>query len=196
MKNPIVLAAIGLVLSLVTGLGWFWFAARSVLAEAAAHKPEKVEKPKPEAPWDFWTIEIDNLSAELKGQKDALRKREESVAAREARVVAEREELAKLRKQLEGMRAEISGRMVEIEAEEARNLKTLANTYSNLTPKSAIAIFREMDDAMVVKILSLMKADVVSALFEEMGKGAASDPAMARRAAAISEKLRLLSASK
>jgi hypothetical protein len=49
-----------------------------------------------------------------------------------------------------------------------------------------------MDDTMVVKLLSLMKTDVVSTLFEEMSKQAAADPVLARRIAALTEKLRLL----
>jgi len=63
---------------------------------------------------------------------------------------------------------------------EAANLKKLAQTYGALTPKSAVAIFREMDDTTLVKLFSLMKPDVVGPIFEEMGKQSATDAAIAK----------------
>jgi hypothetical protein len=60
-----------------------------------------------------------------------------------------------------------------------------------------VAIFKEMDDTTAVKILSLMKADVVGAIFEQMSVTLGSDGApLARRAALLSEKLRLMKATK
>ena len=49
-----------------------------------------------------------------------------------------------------------------------------------------------MDDLMVVKILSMMKPDVVAPIFEEMSRAAATDAALAKRAAVLSEKLRVV----
>ena len=48
----------------------------------------------------------------------------------------------------------------------------------------------------VVKILSLMKADVVAPIFEEMSKTSDREGVLARRAAILSEKLRLMKSSK
>ena len=81
-------------------------------------------------------------------------------------------------------------------ADEAKNLKSLAQTYTNLTPKAAVAIIKEMDDITVVKILSLMKADIVGPIFEEMAKSNDATNQLARRAAVLSEKLRLMKSSK
>ncbi len=190
--NPIVVLAIALLLGVGTGLGMFWKAAVPLIAAANAARTKAVDEAKPDAPWGFWTIEIENLAGELKDQKAVFKKREEALAQREERLNAERQELSKQRQQLETLRNDISSRITAIQADEMKNLKSLVATYSNLTPKSTLTIFKEMDDTMVVKLLSLMKTDVVSPLFEEMGKQAASDPAMARRIAVLSEKLRLL----
>lgn len=190
--NPIVVLAIALLLGVSTGLSMFWKAAVPLIAAARAAQAKAVEVGKPAAPWGFWTIEIENLASELKDQKAVVKKREEDLALREEHLNAERQELAKQREQLEAMRSEISGRIVSIQTDEVKNLKSLVATYSNLTPKATLTIFKEMDDNMVVKLLSLMKTDVISPLFEEMSKQAATDPAMARRVAALSEKLRLL----
>ena len=190
-SNPIVLMVLGLVLGVGAGVGWFKKMAAPLIAHARIARTVTAHVEKPDAPWDFWTSEIDSLSVELKESKQAMNKREEELTAREARLVAERQELAKQRQEIEGMRADITARIGEIQVDEMKNIKSLANLYSNLTPKTTLTIFREMDDATVVKLLSLMKADVVSPLFEEMGKQAASDPTLAKKAAALSEKLRL-----
>jgi flagellar motility protein MotE (MotC chaperone) len=86
--------------------------------------------------------------------------------------------------------------LIEVTADESKNLRTLASTYTSLTPKAAVTILREMDDTTAVKILSLMKPDVVGPIFEEMARNAATDAPLARRAAQLSEKLRLMKANK
>lgn len=191
-SNPIVVLAIALLLGVGTGLGMFWKSAVPLIAAAKAARAKAVEASKPEAPWGFWTLEIENLASELKDMKAVVKKREEALAQREERLNAERQELAKQRQQLEAMRLDISNRIISIQADEMKNLKSLVATYSSLTPKAVLTIFNQMEDTMVVKILSLMKTDTVSPLFEEMSKQGASNPAMARRVAVLTEKLRLL----
>jgi Mg/Co/Ni transporter MgtE len=75
-----------------------------------------------------------------------------------------------------------------------KNMKSLVATYSSLSPKAALTIFRQMDDTMVVKLFALMPNDVRAPLFEEMSKQGIADPTIARRAALITEKLRLYQA--
>lgn len=94
------------------------------------------------------------------------------------------------------MRKEIADRVIEINADELRDLKSLAAAYANLTPRAAVAIIRELDDVTAVKILSLMKADTVSPIFEEMSRTASTDGTLARRVAILSEKLRLMKSTK
>ena len=195
LTNPIVTLVVALVLGVSTGLGMFMQAAKPLITAARAARVKAVEAKKPEAPWGFWTIEIENLASELKDQKAVVKKYEESLRLREERLNAERQEIAKQRDQLEAMRADIANRITAIQADEVKNLKALVATYSNLTPKATLTIFKEMDDTMVVKLLSLMKTDVVTPLFEEMSKQAATDPFVARRVATLTEKLRLLKSS-
>jgi len=87
--------------------------------------------------------------------------------------------------------AEAKGLNVKARAEDAvielKNLKVLVQTYSAMSPKSAVAIMLQMDETSAVKILALMKVDVVAGIFEEMGKQAAGDPLMAKRAAKLAE---------
>lgn len=194
-QNPAFVAVLGLVFGLAAGLGWFWRAGEILVTQAAAVRAASVKTQKAQG-WDFWTIEIDNLASELKGEKERLRKQAEQLDLRAARLSAEQQELNKIRAELERMRKEISDRVVEINADEAKNLKTLATTYSNLSPRAAVAIIKELDDMTAVKILSLMKPDTVSPIFEEMSRTATTDGTLARRVAVLSEKLRLMKASK
>ena len=94
------------------------------------------------------------------------------------------------------MRKEIAEKVIEIQADEGKNLRALSQTYANLSPKAAVAIIREMDDVTVVKILYLMKPDVVAPIFEEMSKTSDKDGLLSRRAAVISEKIRLMKSMK
>lgn len=194
-QNPAFVVSLGLLLGLAAGLGWAWRAGEAMVAHVIAARAAVVTKQKAQG-WDFWTIEIDNLASELKGEKERLRQLAEQLDTRSARLAAERQELDKVRAELDRMKKEISDRVIEIHADEAKNLKTLATTYANLTPRAAVAIIRELDDITAVKILALMKPDSVSPIFEEMSRTAAVDGTLAKRVAALSEKLRLMKANK
>ena len=186
------LVMLGLVLGVGTSLAIFWSASsRFVVNAAAAHADAEVAKLPPK-PWDFWTIEMESLANDLRDERGRIKLRDDQLAQREARLNAEQQELEKTRKQIEEIRAAIDQRLIEVTDGEAANLKKLAVTYGALTPKSAVAIFREMDDTTLVKLFSLMKPDTVGPIFEEMGKQSATDANIAKRAALLSERLRLI----
>jgi len=192
LRHPALLVVVGLLAGLGAGLGWFWRAADIVFANALARHAAQVEARKPAAPWGFWTIEMENVASELKDERARVNEQTEQLAQRESRLAAERQELEKVRLQIESLRKEVATKVVEIQADETKNLRTLAQTYTGLSARAAVAIFREMDDVTVVKILSLMKSESVAPIFEEMSRASAADPSLTRRAAALSEKLRLI----
>jgi flagellar motility protein MotE (MotC chaperone) len=196
LASPAFVALFGILAGSTVGLGWFWRAADALVAQAIAALPPPPLVDEKAQGWDFWTIEIDGLSSELKEERARLRQQAEVLNQRAARLAAEQQELNKIRSDIEAMRAEIGRKVIEITADENKNLRALAQTYSNLTPKGAVAILREMDDITVVKILSLMKSDAVGPIFEEMAKTTAPDGTLARRAAILSEKLRLMKAAR
>jgi hypothetical protein len=192
LQNPLFAALAGIALSIGVGV---YFSSRAL----APLLTQTVVVPKKELPpgfvergWDFWTVEIDNLSNELRDERARLRKQVEQLDARATRVAAEEKELAKLRTDLERLRKEISDKVAEVGADEAKNIRTLAQTYSTLTPRAAVAILREIDDTTAVKILAMMKAETVGPIFEEMAKSTGPEGPLAKRAAALSERLRLV----
>ena len=196
LAHPIVILALGLVLGVGTTLAVLAQASARMVAQAAARPKAVAPTGQPEKPWDFWTVEMENLATDLKDERARLQQREESLQQREARLKVETLELEKMRKHIEEMQALIDQRLVDVSSGEAANLKKLAQTFSTLTPKAAVTIFREMDDATLVKLLSLMKPEVVGAIFEEISKQSTSDPALAKRVATLSERLRLVKVSK
>jgi flagellar motility protein MotE (MotC chaperone) len=136
--------------------------------------------------------------SELILARQQLAVREASLLEQQKRLASERMELERTRASLEIMRKQVDEYITEAKrlqmkanseeaAMETKNLKTLVQTYSNMSPKACVAILREMEDATAVKILALMKVDVAASLFEEMAKQAAGDPQMAKRAAKLSE---------
>jgi DNA repair exonuclease SbcCD ATPase subunit len=150
------------------------------------------DKPLPITLWTFKSAPVDNLVHELKKEKEELDARETDLGKLEARVQSEKKELEKVRSDIEAMRDEISQRIPRIEESEAKNVKDLAKTYSSVKPTAAVAIFKEMSDDSVVKILSFMKAETAGAILAEMSRQQEKDESMAKRAARISDKLRLL----
>jgi flagellar motility protein MotE (MotC chaperone) len=142
--------------------------------------------------WDFWSNEIDTLSAELKKERLDLETRRRDLDAYALRLEAEKKELVRVRDEVQAMRTEISQKIPVLQASEKVNLKTLSRTYSTMKPRQAVAIISEMDDANAVKILALMKPDVVGAILQEMATPVQGVPSLANRAAKLSDDLRLL----
>jgi flagellar motility protein MotE (MotC chaperone) len=199
--NPVTVTAFSVMASVGLGAALSWRVMEPLLLESAAAAAERQSVAAESGAlrqkgWDFWTIEIENLSHELKEERERLKLHAERLEQRAARIAAEEREFAKLRAELEGMRQQIADRIVEIKTDEAKNIRTLAQTYTTLTPKGAAVLLREMDETTAVKILAVMKPDVVGPIFEEMSRDNSADTAMAKRAASLSEKLRLMKSTK
>jgi flagellar motility protein MotE (MotC chaperone) len=194
--NPLlILPAVALLAAVAAGLIPLWRAGNILVTQALATRAQQVAAKKAQGR-DFWTVEIDNLASELKEEKARLKKQADQLELRAARLDAEQQELEKMRASVEATEKEIDERVIAIAADESKNLRTLAQTYTNLTPRAAVAIIREMDDTTVVKILSLMKPDVVAPIFEEMSHTPDKDGLLSRRVALLSEKLRLMKSNK
>jgi flagellar motility protein MotE (MotC chaperone) len=195
LQNPIITAVLSLALSVALGCALCWRAAGPYIQLAIASRAKAVPSKK-ENGWDFWTIEIENLSNDLKEERARLRNQSELLDQRAARLDAEEKELGNARTSIEALKRQIDDKVTEVSADEAKNIRTLAQTYTNLSPRGVVAIFKELDDVTAVKILSQMKPDVVGPIFEEMSRSTDGDSQLARRAAVLSEKLRLMKSNR
>jgi hypothetical protein len=171
-------------------------AAVEVVEVPGAKPPKGPDIAVPPYLWNFKVDEVEGLIADLARQRKALDEREAGIEKLAAQQLAERGELEKLRADVQIERDQLTNALVEVRDIEAKNLRTLAQTYSGMTAQAVVAIFAEMDEGMVVKMISMMKNDKAAAVFQEMARTAAKDGTMAKRAARISEKLRLVKPQK
>jgi flagellar motility protein MotE (MotC chaperone) len=186
--SALILALVAAVLNIGMTAGLIYFERNTFNPSPEVAKKTAV----PATLWSFKPDEIDGMIRELKKEREKLEARETNLGKLSAQIDSEKQELEKVRADIKTMREEMSRNIPEIEEAEVKNVKALAQTYSNVKPPAAVAIFKEMDDNAVVKILSFMKSDVSGAILGEMSKQVDKDESMAKRAARISDKLRLL----
>ncbi len=138
--------------------------------------------------WSFQNPEVDLLIGELKREKEAVAAREKELKELAERLRIEHAELLQLTQAVQQVQAEFDQNITRVRAEEAANLKRLAKTYAAMSPAGAASVLKAMDDSTVVKVLLFMKDSETAAVLEVLAK---QSPADAKRAAAISERLRL-----
>ncbi len=198
LRNPLMLALLaGLsylgTTALVLRVRWTRLSDPTAAVSTGPKKPALVTVGS--RPWDFWSAETEEMIAELGREHARLDERAHDLDTLKTRLDGEKAELDRLRDQITQSRQELERATTELGEDETKNLRPLAQTYSRLTPRATVAIFRELDDATALKILSLMKTDAVGVIFEEMARTSDQNGTLAPRAAALTEKLRLLKKS-
>jgi flagellar motility protein MotE (MotC chaperone) len=144
--------------------------------------------------WNFHTTEINKMILDLSTQRADLQKREDAVAADEARIVSERKENERIRDEIIRTRKELSEYIVEFKSDEASHLREQVSILSNMSPENIVAVFNEKSDQEVVKILALMKPDMVAQILEAMMAQTpeANKPTPQKRAATLLDMLKRL----
>ncbi|HEX4119655.1 MAG TPA: hypothetical protein VH619_03425 [Verrucomicrobiae bacterium] len=142
--------------------------------------------------WDFSNPEADELIAELKSEKKSLDAREKQLDELATRLQAERAELGQVTQSVRQLQTDFDKSVVRVKGDEIVNLKKLAKTYADMSPETAAAVLSELDNDAVVRIFVFLKDNEAAAILEALAKTGPDD---ARRAAAITELLRLSSHS-
>lgn len=133
-------------------------------------------------------VELEMAAAELKKERESLNKKQQELKELEARLQSDRHELTTLTASIQKMQKEFDSSVLKVKEEEVVNLKKLAKTYSAMAPDAAALVFKEMEDATIVKIMLFMKDSESAPILEALAKGGEAE---ARRIARISEQLRL-----
>jgi flagellar motility protein MotE (MotC chaperone) len=139
-------------------------------------------------PWDFSAPEVDGLINELKDQKAKLAVREKELDEWQARIQAEQTELTTVTQQVHRLQTEFNQIVTYVGQQEAGNLKKLARTYAAMTPADAARILQERDDGWIVRVLMFLSEEETAKLLAALAQ---PGPENARRAALLSERLRL-----
>jgi len=184
LQSPLFAAVLGGVLFLLTSA----FLRTHELA-TASHGDEEpaVHANTKGASWDFFNPELDQVVADLKSERDTMANREKQLNELATRLKAERAELDEELKGIKKIQEQVDKNLFRIKEDEAGNLKKLAKMYTAMEPASAAKILRELDDSIVVKILTLIKEPETALILESLSR---MGEAETRRAAAISESLR------
>lgn len=138
--------------------------------------------------WEFHNPEADQLISELRDEKNNLAKRKQELDELATRMQAEREELNEARQKVELLQTNFDKSVLRVQEEETANLKKLAKVYSAMSADNVATIFADLDDITVAKILVFTKEAETAAILEALAK---KGDAEAKRAAALSERLRL-----
>ena len=162
------------------------------LAESARPR-ELSEEEQVTGFWERHDPEVDQLLQEIKNEKELLAKRAAELKELEGRLAAERAELNQVTQRVAQIQQEFDQTIVRIKEEETPNLKKLAKMYMTMSPEGASAIFRELDDEVIVKLLVLMKEDQSAPLLEAMAQ---KGEEQAKRAASLAEAMRKTTSEK
>jgi flagellar motility protein MotE (MotC chaperone) len=160
---------------------------RAVAAMRAASAAVSVEPAGPS--WTFQNPELNQLLAELKNEREAVRKRASQLDELQARLSSEHQEICQVTQKVFQLRKELDATVTRVTDEEVTNLKKLAKIYGTMSPTGSARILKEMDDEQVVKILALMKEAETAPILENLSQG---DKQEAKRAAVLSNRLRLI----
>ena len=138
--------------------------------------------------WDYHNPDVEELVKELQHGKAQVAQRAVQLDELAARLQSERLEINQVTQKVQQLQLEFDQKVNRVRDEEVSNLKKLAKTYSTMSVEGTAAIFRQLDDSAVVKILMFMKEAETAPILEAMAKPAETD---AKRVAGISEQLRL-----
>ena len=143
--------------------------------------------------WNYYNQDIEFLITYLKQTSNLFRIRQKDLDELGQRLAAERAELASVTQSVARLRDDIDKQVIRIQDDEIINVKRLAKTYAGMEPSSAAKVFAELDEKLVVKVMSQMKDDQNAAILDALAKTNAQG---AKLAAALSDKLRLVSTGK
>jgi flagellar motility protein MotE (MotC chaperone) len=183
LSHPWLSAPVGVVVYLVATV-LFW--QRPTLPTVETGVPLPAIGPS----WDFNNPEADELINELKAEKKALSTREKDLNELETRLQAERAELGQVTQSVRQLQNDFDKSVVRVKDEEVVNLKKLAKTYADMSPDAAANVLSQLNNEAMVRIFVFLKDKDAAGILEAMSK---KGPAEARRAAEITEDLRLSS---
>lgn len=192
-KKPIILIiVVGFFISLGTNLGLLYFRRDAWLPppeESTALKTEPEPAPNTRQDWDLKTSQLLDLAQELEAKEARLVKESEALMLMRARLDSERSDIERLRTEIEAQFAEVERVFTRFAEEERRNVRSLSRIYTEMAPDAVSLLFRDIDEALAVKILSQLPQENAGGILEAMTRMGGQDAA---RAARLTTKMRTL----
>lgn len=193
LQSPVVAAMLGGLLFLLTS-AFLTTKGLAPVPHAQGEHQEGAEEPSVNGPsWTFFNPELEQIMDELKSEREGMATKEKQLQELETRLRAERSELDDELKRIKAIQLKVDRDVLRIKEDEAGNLKKLAKMYATMEPVGAARILRELDDVVVVKILTLMKEPETALVLESFAR---MGDAETKRAAQLSENLRAAATTK
>jgi flagellar motility protein MotE (MotC chaperone) len=143
--------------------------------------------------WSFFNPELDQIVADLRTEREAIAIKEKKLEELASRIRAERAELDEKLRSVGQLQQQVDRNVIQIKADEAGNLKRLSKMYAAMEPPGAARILREVEDSVVVKVMTLMKEPETAQILEALAR---MGDAETKRAAGIAETLRVAISAK
>ena len=186
-QSPWFAAALGCLLYLATT------AAILTPAKFAGFRPPPPDYSAANDPsWKFRNPEMDQWLSQIKSEREKLDLRQEQLDELQTRLNTEMQELSVATQTVSQLQETFNQGVIRFSADQAQNIKHQTKLMSEMTPEGAIALLNEMPDDDAVRILFSMKDDVASLILDTWSKGG---KAQAKRAADLTEKLRLITSA-
>lgn len=168
---------------------------RELIEEQRKNQTEALEqKGQVENNISFWDNQIKDftkLLAQLETAKKNQDAREQRLNDFEDQLKNEREALDILKQSIEILQSELERRLVRVQESEIKNLKALAESYSNMTPESVAKIFGESDENTIIKIMHFLAPETLGAILQVMAKEIAKDEKTGTKVKHLLESFRL-----
>lgn len=97
-----------------------------------------------------------------------LEEREAALDAREAVVAASEQRLADRLSAFAAERADLEARRAEIDAADAEEIEALASAYERMRARDAAAIFNELDEDILLRVVAGMRTQALAGVLAEM----------------------------
>jgi flagellar motility protein MotE (MotC chaperone) len=136
--------------------------------------------------WRFRNPEFNEWVSQIQNEKEKLDQRQQELDEWQTRINTELQEITTVTQMVTQLQSDFDKNVVRFKAQETDNVKHQAKLISAMSPEGAMAIFDQMSDDEVVRILFVMKADQASAILDTLSKNGPDD---AKRAAELTERL-------
>ena len=137
--------------------------------------------------WKYRNPEIDQWLSQIKEERESLALRSEQLKEWEARLAAENRDIATITQNVSQVQADFDKRVLLFKEQEKDNIKRQVKVVAGMSPDGAAAMFNEMSDDEVTKLLYSMKPDVSAPILDAMSR---QGEAHAARAAILANRLK------
>lgn len=156
----------------------------SKFAGAQFIKPDYSAEDDPS--WRFRNPEFNQWISQVQNEKEKLDVREQQLDDWQRRINLELQEMSLVTQTVNDLQSNFDKNVIRFKAQETDNIKHQARLVSAMSPQGAVAMFSQMSDDDVVRILFVMKPDQASVILDTLST---MGPADARRAALLTDRL-------